>query len=113
MAADCYNSTIYLNLDSVLSQLRQERDRLNQAITALESINSNGSSRHGISAAGRERIAAAQCARWARVKGKRNVVSISKRAASPKRTMSPAARRRIVAAQKARWAKWRKQTKAA
>jgi hypothetical protein len=42
-----------------------------------------------MSAAGRARIAAAQRARWAKVKGQK-VVSI----AAPKRTMSPAARRR-------------------
>jgi len=60
-----------------------------------------------MSAAGRARVAAAQRARWAKVKG-RKVVSINSR----KRAMSPAARKRIVAAQKARWAKWRTAQKA-
>jgi hypothetical protein len=100
------------NLISVLNQLQQERanlasqlERLNAALSALTGTSKNGI-RRGISAAGRARIAAAQRARWAKVKGKK-VVSI----AYQKRTMSPAARRRIAAAQKARWAKWRKMKK--
>jgi hypothetical protein len=62
-----------------------------------------------MSASGRARIAAAQRARWAKVKGQK-VVSI----ATPKgRKMSASAIARIRAAQKARWAKWRKQRKSA
>lgn len=101
------------NLTLVLSQLEHERTRLTSQLEglnrALSALNGTGSKRTGrtISAAGRARIAAAQRARWAKVKG-RKVVSITTR----KRTMSPAARRRIVAAQKARWAKWRKAQKA-
>ena len=61
-----------------------------------------------MSAAGRARIAAAQRARWAKVKGQK-VVSIDAR----KRRKLPAkALANIRAAQKARWAKWRKQQKA-
>jgi len=102
------------NLTSVLSQLKQERTRLaaqleslNNAITAL---NGTGNKRPGrkMSAAGRARVAAAQRARWAKLRGKK-VVSITAR----KRTISPAARQRIAAAQKARWAKWRRQQKSA
>ena len=99
------------NLTSALSQLEQERTRLASQLAnlnaALIALNGSGSSRRGtMSAAGRARIAAAQRARWAKVKG-RKVVSIT-----AKRKMSPAARKRIVAAQKARWAKWRKEQKA-
>jgi hypothetical protein len=102
------------NLTSVLSQLEHERNRLasqienlNRALSALN-VNVKGASRRStMSAAGRARIAAAQRARWAKIKG-RKVVSISTR----KRSMSPAARRRIAAAQKARWAKWRKRRSA-
>src|ERR1700730_4378692 len=61
-----------------------------------------------ISTAGRKRIADAQRARWAKIKGEK-VISISSRKGG---TMSPAARKRIAAAQKARWAKWRAQRKA-
>jgi len=64
------------NLSDVVNQLIEERDRLNSAITALESIG-NGASRNGsskkrtMSAAGRARIAAAQRARWAKFRGKK------------------------------------------
>ena len=95
-------------LPLVLRQLQQERDRLatelqrlDTAISALSGTNLTPRTRR-LSSAGRARIAEAQRARWARVKGQK-VVSISRR-----RSMSPAARRRIAAAQKARWAKWRK-----
>ena len=56
--------------------------------------------RRGMSAAGRARIAAAQKARWAKVRGAVPAV-IGKR----RRHMSAAARARITAAQKRRWAK--------
>ena len=98
------------NLTSVLKDLEQERNRLSAQLESLSHAlavlrgTSNHRARRAISAAGRARIAAAQRARWARVKG-RKVVSIVARKG---RTMSPAARKRIVAAQKARWAKWRK-----
>jgi hypothetical protein len=102
------------NLAGVVQQLRKERDqaartleRLDAALAAL-----NGSSygmkpgtRRKISTAGRARIAAAQRARWAKVRrkgGKPNVLTMPK-----KKTMSAAARRKIAAAQRARWAKVR------
>jgi hypothetical protein len=101
------------NLTSVLKYLEQERnrlgdqlERLNHALSVLIGTSNHGA-RRTISAAGRARIAAAQRARWARVKGHK-VVSMGARKG---RTMSPAARKRIVAAQKARWAKWRKEHK--
>jgi hypothetical protein len=102
------------NLTSVLNQLEQERaslasqiERLNNALSALNGTG-NGTRKGTMSAAGRARIAAAQRARWAKVRG-RKLVSITAR----KRTMSAGARRKIAAAQKARWAKWRKAQKAA
>ena len=52
-----------------------------------------------ISAAGKARIAAAQKARWAKVKR----VAV----AQPKRQLSPEGRRRIIEGTKARWAKVR------
>ena len=56
-----------------------------------------------ISAAGRARIAAAQKARWAKLKQ----AAAPKPAAKPKRKLSPEGRRRIIEATKARWAKIR------
>jgi hypothetical protein len=100
------------NLAGVVQQLREERDRaaktveqLDAALAALTGVSGKGR-RTGsrLSAAARARIAAAQRARWAKVRAKggqkRNVVSMPK-----KKTMSAAARRKIAAAQRARWAK--------
>jgi hypothetical protein len=103
-------------MQSVVSELQKERQRLEDelhrvtaALTAFGKVYMHGRQRthkrRTISAAGRKRIAAAQRARWARIKGQK-IISISSR-----KRMSPAARKRIVAAQKARWAKWRKAQK--
>lgn len=100
------------NLSSLVKQLKAERDRVTKqlsgmdaAIRAFAGIYSGSNGKRQISVAGRKRIAAAQRARWAKVRGKAEV-------ATPKRTMSAAARRKIAAAQRARWAKLRKQTRA-
>ena len=58
--------------------------------------------RRKMSAAGRASIAAAQKARWAKVKGKKSSAKPVKKA---KRKMSAAARAKISAAAKKRWAK--------
>ncbi len=95
----------------ILVQLKAERDKaaqqvnaLDTAIRALSGLNSTGVTRERrtMSAAARARIATAQRARWAKVKGQRKVVSIA-----PKRRISAAGLARIRAATKARWAKWR------
>ena len=99
-------------LVSVVSQLRKERTNLvnslrhvDAALSVLGKLN-NGRAEvkptRTISASGRRRIAAAQRARWAKVRAKK-VVSIAAKPA--KRTMSASARRKIAAAQRARWAK--------
>jgi hypothetical protein len=54
-----------------------------------------------MSAASRKKIAAAQRARWEKVRGKA-------KAATPKRKMPAKSRAKIAAAQRARWAKVRK-----
>jgi len=95
----------------ILAQLKAERDKaaqqvsaLDTAIRALSGLNSTGArpGRRTMSAAARARIAAAQRARWAKVKRQQKVVSIA-----PKRRISAAGLARIRAATKARWAKWR------
>jgi len=58
--------------------------------------------RRTMSAAGKARIAAAQRARWAKVKATKS------EPAKPKRKLSAAGRARIIAATKARWAAFRK-----
>ncbi len=100
------------NLAGVVQLLRKERDQaartVEQLDAALAALNGGSyrrtATRRTISAAGRARIAAAQRARWAKVRGnagqKQNVVSMPK-----KKTMSAAARKKIAAAQRARWAK--------
>ena len=101
------------NLAGIVQQLRKERDQAARMVehlgAALDALNggSHGRRTHtrsGMSAAGRARIAAAQRARWAKVRRngvrKQNVVSMPK-----KKTMSAAARKKIAAAQRARWAK--------
>lgn len=112
------------NLDHVLQQLRDERSRaqqqleqLDSAISVLEGVGGNNShartsSRAGrvVSALARRRMAAAQRARWARVRQ-----SAGKPGSKPRapRVLSADARRRIAAAQKARWARFRAEKKAA
>jgi hypothetical protein len=98
-----------------VKQLGKERDRLHQQLSGLNAAleafagvyrgNNGIKPRRKISAKGRARIAAAQKARWAKVKG------IAE--APEKRTMSAAARRKIAAAQRARWAKVKRGKKAA
>jgi hypothetical protein len=106
------------NLSGIVKQLSKERNRLHQQLSGLNAVleafarvygsNNGVNPRRKMSAKGRERIAAAQRARWAKVKGQK-VVPIAK----PKRTMSASARQKIAAAQRARWAKVKRQKKAA
>jgi hypothetical protein len=103
------------NLAGVVQQLKKERDQAARTVerldAALAALNGGAygrkiETRRKISAAGRARIAAAQRARWAKVRGnskqKQNVVTMSK-----KKTMSAVARKKIAAAQRVRWAKVR------
>src|SRR5450432_4834253 len=96
------------NLDGVVQMLKQEHDRLTKEMKAIgAALSAFGTAyikgtapRGGISAAGRAKIAAAQRARWAKVKAKGEMadpVTMPK-----KRTMSASARRRIAAAQRVR-----------
>ena len=107
------------NLSRALNELRQERsraerevERLDEAISVVQGLvgrNHLGRTaragrtarmerpRRKMSAAGRAKIAAAQRARWAKLKQRR-----SQRAT---RMVSAAARKRMAVAQRARWAK--------
>jgi hypothetical protein len=100
------------NLGGVVKQLKKEHDRLTReikgvaaALAAFGAAYGKGTgTRSKISAAGRARIAAAQKARWAKVRAtsgqNKKVVGMPK-----KRNLSAAAREKIAAAQRARWAK--------
>jgi hypothetical protein len=64
----------------------------------------------GMSAAGRAKVAAAQKARWTKIKSAKPAVTAAK-PAKKKFTMSAAAKARICAAAKARWAKMKSEKK--
>ena len=109
------------DLSNALQQLRAERkqaqlhvEKLDQAISVIESLNGSGTVRQAnqstriISKASRRKMARAQRARWAkaREKSQPTVVPAKTAGSAPtKRTMSAAARRKIAAFQRARWAK--------
>jgi hypothetical protein len=110
------------NLSGIVTQLKKERDRVEQQLTGLNAAlaafagvyasSAVPNTERKISAKGRARIAAAQRARWAKVKGQK-VISIAKGTKRGKRTMSVSARRKIAAAQRARWARVKRDNKAA
>jgi hypothetical protein len=101
------------NLVEIVRELQKERDeaastvdRIDAALAVLNngSLVTTGGTGNRLSVAARARIAAAQRARWAKVRadgGQRSkIVSMPQ-----KRIMSIAARKKIAAAQKLRWAK--------
>lgn len=62
------------DLSAVVVQLKQERDKLDRAIGVLSGLNDNSAGRgptRKLSAAAREKIAAAQRKRWAKFKAKK------------------------------------------
>jgi len=107
-------------IERVVTQLKQEVARINEAIAALEALTGTESRRSGtsrvirsmqasrprrrtMSAAARAKIAAAQRARWAKQR------TGATRTKTPVKTsrrgrMSPAARKRLSALMKAGWA---------
>src|ERR1700674_4986079 len=97
------------NLANALQELRTERkqaqlqvEKLDQAISVIESLNGSGASRKAnqpariISAASRRKMAQAQKARWARARKELQPAELAKTTGSApvKRTMSAAARRK-------------------
>lgn len=101
------------NLAAVVRLLTKEQDRLTKelrgigaALAAFGKVYEKGTGTRKLSASARARIAAAQRARWAKVRENKGaqakVVPIRR-----KRTLSAAARNKIAAAQRARWAKVR------
>jgi hypothetical protein len=102
-----------MKMTAIVQQLKREHDRLSREIRGVSAaLAAFGAAyarpKRQLSATGKARIAAAQRARWAKVK------SGQKQSRTPKkRTMSVAARKRIAAAQRARWAKLKAQKKSA
>jgi hypothetical protein len=109
-------------LQSKRKELHHELNRIDAAITALSGLNSHSSKagsttagskpRRVLSLGARRRIAAAQRARWAKVRAQKKAGSTTT-SPKPRRVLSLGARRRIAAAQRARWAKVRAEKKAA
>ena len=114
------------NLFNALQELRAERkqaqlqvEKLDQAISVIESLNGSGTVKQAnqptrvISAASRRKMARAQRARWAMVRSQPITTAKPTASVPVKRTMSAAARRKIAAFQRARWAKVKAQQKKA
>lgn len=113
-----------MKLTHIVRQLTQQKDRaqaelerLNSALSALGSLDGVAERRRGprhMSAGARRRIAAAQRARWEKVRARKQTDS---NAPIPIRTtrrrISPAGLARIRAAQRARWAKLKQKKKTA
>jgi hypothetical protein len=111
-----------VDIQSLLSDLKAERDRIHQAISAIEGLFSPSAARRGrppkaklaaaapgnkprgMSPAARKRISEAMKKRWA----------ASKVTAAPKRKpMSPTARKRLSEMMKKRWAEQKRTAKTA
>ncbi len=100
-----------MDTNRILAELRAERQRIDQAITALESLNHTHPStrtaaspkRRHMSAAGRKAISDAAKAMWAERKKKTR----------PRRHMSAATRKRLSELAKQRWAERKKKAKTA
>ena len=112
---------IHVDINSVVTQLREELEHIERAIAALVGLGSEparrgrppkakssqpASRKRRMSAAARARIGAAKKAWWAKQKGK----SAGNKAASPtkkstrRRPMSPAMKKKLSRLMKARWA---------
>jgi hypothetical protein len=126
---------ILVEIDAEISRLQQARalldgtgpsEKRRPGRPAAASLAGSEGKRHTLSAEARERIAAAQRARWAKSKraakkaasnssatptAKKSTAATSTTKKAAKRTMSAGARAKIAAAQKARWAKVRKAAK--
>jgi hypothetical protein len=128
--------SLYMDTAQILADLRAQRNRIDNAIVALEALNgtkpvgkpataldvkvAGQKARRTLSPAGRRKIAAAQKARWAAKKKQAGPVTDAKQAApkrvaakTVKRVISPESRKKMAEAQQKRWAKKKRATKAA
>lgn len=111
-----------MDIQSIVAQLRQEANRIEQAIAALvglgfqparrgrppkvsKGVQASGLKRRTMSASARAKIAAAQRARWAKQKGKAAAkAGPHRKKAAGRKPMSAAMRKKLSAMMKARWA---------
>ncbi len=109
-----------MNLQQIVNELRNERDRIDRAISSLQVGLSDGRRRRGrpakltkpaggITAAGRKRLSEAMKRRWAerRRKGAKAATSISK-PTKKRGGITAAGRKRLSEMMKKRWAERRK-----
>jgi len=87
------------------AEIKEKIAAMNKELASIlgapASISAKAPKKRKMSRAGRAKIAAAQKARWAKVKGAKSAA----KAPAKKRKMSAAAKAKISAAAKARWAK--------
>ena len=96
----------------IVEHLKKEHERLSReirgvtaALSAFASAYGNGTISSKVSPESRTRMAAAQKARWAKVRNDGGRKKEGAALAPAKRTLSAAARKKIAAAQRARWAR--------
>src|ERR1035437_3441986 len=129
----CYTVSItppkgtHMDIQGIVTQLRQEVSRIEQAIAALVGLGSQparrgrppkvtarveagGRKRRTMSASARAKIAAAQRARWGKQKGKAAPKKTAKKKTAGRKPMSPAMRKKLSAMMKARWAERKAKT---
>jgi hypothetical protein len=123
-----------MDTQRILIDLRAERDRINQAIAALEALDSTAApasrpmqppqaaprprgGKRTMSAAARQKISEAAKRRWAKQKAQAAKPKVTAKQTAPKptaakRTISAAGRKRIAEAAKKMWAERKKAAKA-
>jgi hypothetical protein len=105
-----------MDIKPILTDLRTELNRLNQAIATLESLDGTAtattpaaiaapkqSKRRGLTPAGRKRLSEAATARWA-ARRKQAVAKPTSKKTTGRRTVSAASRKKMAEAQRKRWA---------
>jgi hypothetical protein len=106
-----------MDINQIVSALTDERNRIDQAIAALEGSSPRrgrpakaGSGTRTMSAAARKRISAAMRLRWAQRLGKSvpTKAATSAKKAGARKPMRPAARKKLSALVRARWAEAKK-----
>ena len=112
-----------MSITSILSELKSERDRIERAIAAIDSLSSTNHHRgrpaartsaptrrhRRLTAAARRRLSRLMKQLWAQGRMRRK--TSAKRAQVSKRRISAAGRKRIAEATKRRWAQWRRMQK--
>jgi hypothetical protein len=110
-----------MDTSKILAELRAERDQINQAIAALQTLGGTaraakaakaapvktkpGTGKRAMSRAGRNRIAEAARKRWAAVRSAKTAPAAAPAAKGARQPMSAATKQKLAKAAKIRWAK--------